>query len=54
LPDVDVDSANLVVMPVDPELDVAIQFDAEQKPLLVSGGIDYHDIFRELLDMSND
>lgn len=54
LPDIDVENADLVVMPVDPELDVVIEFDAEQRPVLVSGGIDYHDIFRELLDMTND
>lgn len=49
LPEIDVDDEDLIVLPDDPEIGVVIKFDEEQNPSLKRGGIEYHDIFRELL-----
>lgn len=54
LPETTVADKDLVVLPAEPDLDIELQFDGDGSPSLKSGGIEYHDIFRELIGADED
>lgn len=54
LPEVKVKDRDLEILFPDPELDIEIAFDEDDKPSIKSGGVEYHDIFQELIGANED
>jgi hypothetical protein len=39
---------DILIMPAEDELDIAIRFDGDGRPLIAEGGLEHHDIFGQL------